>query len=103
MSPKLRFYCDRCGTEVPRNSARCPSCGRFFTGIQCPRCGFTGEAGDFTAGCPSCGFLQVRSAGAPAPPQRREDAPGASPRLLRIIGVALGVILLALVAVLFTL
>ena len=56
---KLRYFCDLCGTEVPKNTVRCPSCGRYFTAIQCPRCGFRGEEKDFAAGCPKCGYMKI--------------------------------------------
>ena len=56
---KLRYFCDLCGTEVPKNTIRCPSCGRYFTAIQCPRCGFRGEEKDFAQGCPKCGYMKI--------------------------------------------
>lgn len=56
---KLRYFCDLCGTEVPKNTIRCPSCGRYFTAIQCPRCGFRGEEKDFAQGCPRCGYMKI--------------------------------------------
>jgi predicted RNA-binding Zn-ribbon protein involved in translation (DUF1610 family) len=56
---KLRYFCDLCGTEVPRNTVRCPTCGRYFTAIQCPRCGFRGEEKDFAQGCPKCGYMKI--------------------------------------------
>jgi predicted RNA-binding Zn-ribbon protein involved in translation (DUF1610 family) len=61
---KLRYFCDLCGTEVPRNTVRCPNCGRYFTAIQCPRCGFQGEEKDFAEGCPSCGYMKISRASA---------------------------------------
>ena len=63
---KLRFFCDLCGTEVPRNTIRCPTCGRYFTAIQCPRCGFRGEEKDFFQGCPKCGYMKIHRAGGSA-------------------------------------
>jgi predicted RNA-binding Zn-ribbon protein involved in translation (DUF1610 family) len=57
---KLRFFCEQCGTEVPKNTVRCPSCGRYFTAIQCPQCGFRGSETDFAAGCPTCGYMRPR-------------------------------------------
>ena len=56
---KLRYFCDLCGTEVPKNTIRCPSCGRYFTAIQCPRCGYRGEDKDFAQGCPKCGYMKI--------------------------------------------
>lgn len=85
---KLRFFCDLCGTEVPRNTVRCPTCGRYFTAIQCPRCGFRGEEKDFAQGCPKCGYMKISRPGtAPAQGEaaargkrrRRKKAAAASP------------------------
>jgi hypothetical protein len=109
---KLRFFCDLCGTEVPRNTVRCPTCGRYFTAIQCPRCHFQGEEQDFAAGCPSCGYMRVptgltprgRARGQAGRAPRRSSqgtlAP-VSPRLLRLTGVLLAVALLGLLVALF--
>ena len=52
-----KFYCETCGAEVAAGSDRCKACGSRFYGVQCPRCGHAGFASDFTAGCPSCGYL----------------------------------------------
>ncbi|MDR2313826.1 MAG: zinc-ribbon domain-containing protein [Spirochaetaceae bacterium] len=70
-----RFFCDHCGTEVERNSNRCPRCGRIFAFVRCPQCGFTGEESLFKKGCPGCGYC------APAPRQgEAPDWPGAGAR-----------------------
>jgi len=53
-SPK--FFCDNCGAEVDRNLRSCPQCGRFFSSVRCPACGFSGEEALFKDGCPSCGY-----------------------------------------------
>jgi len=68
-----RFFCDNCGTEVKRNSNRCPKCRRFFVFVRCPQCGFTGEESNFAGGCPACGYCtneqkKITPAG---PPVRR--------------------------------
>jgi hypothetical protein len=60
---KLRFFCEQCGTEVPRNTERCPACGRYFTAIQCPQCGFQGSESDFASGCPTCGYMRSSGQG----------------------------------------
>ncbi len=115
---KLRFFCDLCGTEVPRNTIRCPNCGRYFTAIQCPRCGFQGEEKDFASGCPSCGYMKAttatgRNIGRRDIVKRRkgtrqqhpepveEPGPTAPAGLYRLIGLVLAVILIALVVILF--
>lgn len=51
-----RFFCDGCGREVDASDERCPSCGKFFASIRCPKCGFTGDQGVFLSGCPVCGY-----------------------------------------------
>jgi hypothetical protein len=61
---KLRYFCDLCGTEVPKNTIRCPSCGRYFTAIQCPRCGFRGEEKDF-----------AQAEQGPQPPEKDSSVP----------------------------
>ena len=51
-----KFFCESCGSEVPRNAKVCPVCGRFFASVRCPKCGRTGTNDDFKNGCPSCGY-----------------------------------------------
>lgn len=51
-----KFYCESCGSEVPRKSKFCPTCGRFFASVRCPQCGKTGSNDDFKNGCPDCGY-----------------------------------------------
>jgi predicted nucleic acid-binding Zn ribbon protein len=53
---KPRFFCDNCGAEVDRNTKICPKCGRFFSSVRCPRCGFAGAEKLFASGCPVCGY-----------------------------------------------
>jgi len=126
---KLRYFCDLCGTEVPKNTIRCPSCGRYFTAIQCPRCGFRGEEKDFAQGCPRCGYMKIsrpdgtggggstrkvrrskdharrqrasrpRPDGSPA--GQAPPAPSAPVGVYRLIGVLLTVILIVLLVILF--
>jgi len=54
---KNAFFCEACGAEVKGRSDTCPSCGRSFLGIRCPRCGKEGSADVFKGGCPDCGYL----------------------------------------------
>lgn len=56
MSKRSRFYCENCGKEVRASAKVCPHCGRFFSAVRCPVCGFTGESRLFIQGCPSCGY-----------------------------------------------
>jgi len=56
MGGKPRFFCESCGAEVPLNASRCPHCGRVFSDVHCPACGFSGPASLFSSGCPVCGY-----------------------------------------------
>ena len=127
---KLRYFCDLCGTEVPKNTIRCPNCGRYFTAIQCPRCGFRGEEKDFLRGCPKCGYMKIsptsdsagdrkaarpagrrarsanrgrrkRTTAAPAGRSPVPQDPPAPVGVYRLIGILLALILIALVVILF--
>jgi DNA-directed RNA polymerase subunit RPC12/RpoP len=127
---KLRYFCDLCGTEVPKNTIRCPNCGRYFTAIQCPRCGYRGEDKDFSQGCPKCGYMKISrpsggtsggrirkargnkdrsrrkgtAASAAGNTQVRKQPPPAPPApvgVYRLIGIVLTVILIVLAVLLF--
>ncbi|MCR4579683.1 MAG: zinc ribbon domain-containing protein [Treponema sp.] len=57
VDPKeAKFFCESCGSEVPRKSKFCPTCGKFFASVKCPQCGKTGNPDEFKDGCPSCGY-----------------------------------------------
>jgi predicted RNA-binding Zn-ribbon protein involved in translation (DUF1610 family) len=53
---KPHFFCEHCSAEVSLDAERCPSCGRRFASIRCPKCGFTGGESHFSNGCPDCGY-----------------------------------------------
>ena len=53
---EAKFFCQCCGSEVPRKSKFCPKCGKFFASVLCPNCGHTGKTSDFINGCPECGY-----------------------------------------------
>ena len=53
---EAKFFCQCCGSEVPRKSKFCPKCGKFFASVLCPNCGHTGKTEDFINGCPECGY-----------------------------------------------
>jgi hypothetical protein len=109
---KARFFCESCGAEVRHSERVCPSCGKTFTAVRCPRCGFEGGAKQFVRGCPGCGYLNV------IPPTGKEVGSGpadaARPRVrgfslpalklparfYRIALVLLAVLLLGLVVLL---
>jgi len=56
---KARYFCESCGAEVRPSEKTCPACGKTFTAVKCPRCGFEGGARQFARGCPACGYLNV--------------------------------------------
>ena len=55
-SKEAKFFCESCGSEVPRNSKTCPNCGKFFASVRCPQCGRIGSNEEFANGCPTCGY-----------------------------------------------
>jgi DNA-directed RNA polymerase subunit RPC12/RpoP len=101
---KLRYFCEGCGKEVPRNSRRCPHCGKFFSSVQCPRCGHQGEGRTFEAGCPACGYLrfpQTTLSRFGVRGTRGSSGSRGSPTLYRILGIVLTLALLGILALLF--
>jgi predicted RNA-binding Zn-ribbon protein involved in translation (DUF1610 family) len=58
-----KFFCDNCGAEVPLQAPSCPRCGRPFSSVRCPKCGFAGPPRAFSSGCPSCGYAAPREEG----------------------------------------
>ncbi len=58
-SKEAKFFCESCGSEVPRNSKVCPTCGKFFAAVRCPQCGRIGTNDDFKNGCPTCGYAVI--------------------------------------------
>jgi hypothetical protein len=112
---KARFFCESCGAEVSHAAKICPSCGKTFTAIRCPRCGFEGGAKQFSRGCPGCGYLNVvppADVGAAGGPADRRRVPRSRPRsfalprlrlsatFYRTALIVLAALLVALVAVL---
>ncbi|MDC7221896.1 MAG: zinc-ribbon domain-containing protein [Spirochaetales bacterium] len=66
------FYCNHCGKKVSQNALKCPSCGRYFGAVVCPRCSYSGDEKEFDAGCPSCGYLGDREAVHPLDGERKK-------------------------------
>jgi RNA polymerase subunit RPABC4/transcription elongation factor Spt4 len=61
-SKNIRFFCESCGAEVPRDAKECPQCGKRFASVLCPACGFAGGESLFKSGCPVCGYSQANPA-----------------------------------------
>jgi uncharacterized membrane protein YvbJ len=76
---KGSFFCEACGTEVTGRADTCPSCGRPFLGIRCPKCGREGSAGDFRNGCPDCGFLTEGKTASSIKTQRKQTSGATKP------------------------
>ncbi len=97
---KPKYFCEHCGAEVGRNARVCPRCGRFFSSVKCPKCGFVGVADDFLSGCPSCGYAEAANDA----PEAWRPAPEAAPPLpiwvwLGALGLTILVLFLLLRAV----
>ena len=107
MSRSPHFFCENCGTEVPRKAAKCPGCGRYFSSVRCPKCGFSGPENLFGGGCPLCGYSSKNFAGAAEDEamgrEQKRNAPaesaGALPLWVYVV-TALAVVAVATAAVL---
>lgn len=93
MDSRPRFFCEHCGAEVKRNADRCSACGKFFSSVRCPKCGFVGAEDLFSDGCPACGYSAGRRSG----PDRMGPVSGGAP-LQSAGGLPLWVYLLTLCA-----
>ncbi len=58
-----KFFCEYCGTEVRQSDKFCRHCGKFFSSVKCPSCGFSGDSKLFRDGCPACGYAVYRDGG----------------------------------------
>jgi ssDNA-binding Zn-finger/Zn-ribbon topoisomerase 1 len=76
---EAKFFCDNCGVQVKRDAVVCPSCGRFFSSVRCPKCGYTAKASRFLYGCPKCGYAPAKSDGASSRPAPQAKAKTAAP------------------------
>jgi len=54
----VKFFCESCKIEVPLETESCPSCGKVFYSVLCPRCGREGFPHEFRRGCPQCGYMK---------------------------------------------
>lgn len=92
----LRYYCEHCGREVRRDAVVCPYCGRFFTSVKCPKCGYSGRVEEFRRGCPVCGSTDALNP-APEPFKPPPQAVGPLPLWVYVaVGLALILILVLL-------
>jgi len=82
------YTCDHCAAPVGLHDARCPSCGKLFDAVRCPRCGHQGPPRTFVSGCPSCRYLAPRPGPAPRRPRRRSLFVPAMSVLLALLSVA---------------
>jgi predicted RNA-binding Zn-ribbon protein involved in translation (DUF1610 family) len=101
VSGRPRFFCEHCGAEVPRNAARCGVCGRHFSSVLCPKCGFSGSEALFSRGCPACGYSAPPERGAPTRSERGMSTVGGLPLWVYAVALAALVAVLASAFVLF--
>lgn len=66
MKKNPRFFCEHCGAEVRQNDKVCSTCGRFFSSVKCPSCGYSGDSAVFRDGCPVCGYAFARDGKTPS-------------------------------------
>lgn len=97
---RSRFFCENCHHEVKPNAKVCPHCGRFFTAVRCPVCSYVGHAGEFSAGCPNCGYsagsnsgrgIEIESYDPAEPPVSRRTA-STSQRPVWVFPLALAIL-----------
>ncbi len=101
---KVRFRCDNCGHHVPLRHDTCPHCGRRFTAVVCPVCGFEGDASLFSNGCPSCGYRGAARRSGSADPRRPKPPRPRRPPLPNWFYLASsGVLLVVLILLIFAL
>lgn len=80
-----------------RDEKACPRCGRFFSSVLCPKCGYSAAPSRFIRGCPVCGHAGALDApGAPAYESAAGRGP-AAPLPWRLWLAGLGILAAALV------
>lgn len=97
MGEKPRFFCESCGGEVPLNASRCPHCGRVFSDVHCPSCGFSGSSSLFHSGCPVCGYSAPpnQEQGRNAPKSTMEGVEKLPPWVILVTAAAVVAVLMA--------
>ncbi|MDD7417486.1 MAG: zinc ribbon domain-containing protein [Treponemataceae bacterium] len=68
MSTHAKFVCENCQTIVDANAKFCPTCGKFFAAVKCPKCGKVGTTYQFKDGCPQCGYSEKKGSSADESP-----------------------------------
>jgi uncharacterized membrane protein YvbJ len=90
------FYCDNCGAVVGKDDTVCPQCGRVFSTVRCPRCGYSGEADEFLSGCPVCGYAAHEEAESIQREAGKIEADRGEKRTPAAVYIITGIILFAL-------
>jgi len=86
---KPRFFCESCGHEVKQNAKICLHCGKFFSSVKCPACGFSGDSPAFNEGCPVCGYAVFGQGKKKpqAPVSGKKDAPDPLPWWMYLVSI----------------
>lgn len=98
---RARFFCENCGKEVRGGATICPSCGRLFTAVRCPQCGYEGNDSEFSSGCPVCGYREQGQAPVSIATPRSRRRTLLSARFYKAAGAVLIGIVIVLIALLF--
>ena len=95
-----KYYCESCGKPVPETAHSCPFCGKNFTSVKCPVCGFSGNEKDFADGCPGCGYLSDPKGNKPSADIEKPVTRNRISWFQKLSPLATGIITLALLGVL---
>ena len=98
---KPKFFCESCGTEVKQNAKFCHHCGKFFSSVKCPSCGFSGDSPAFKSGCPMCGYavLQNEKVGSQPDVSRNRHSTDPLPLWMYFVSIVLLVALVAFILI----
>lgn len=104
MKAKKTFICDSCGAKVSSAANQCPNCKKFFLGVRCPRCKYSGKTEEFKNGCPVCGYLAEDITDKKYMPQPKEESKAAKRKKefpMWFYGASLFILLIALMIIIF--